>query len=300
VASFEHDTGKPLTFSNYIHTYDIEPARLLDVKSWSNWKNEALGLVAEPEPDYDALKQAAERVAQASGPNYLKAIKTLPESGKKLLGQNDIYANMLHGLLWQNPASKLGMTNRDESFSRLYLNPQSLGDIVEIAEYKLGVTTSLGSSPYPELPLELHAHYGNTEIQSAFGRDVFIGSAQSGPGVLTFKEKKAYALLITLQKSEKDFSPSTMYRDYPLSPKIFHWESQGNTTQDSPTGQNLIHHVKRGFSIHLFVRKTKYAGNKVLPFQYLGKATRIKHEGECPISFEWELDYPMPGELLEG
>ena len=300
IESFERDTGKTLTFRNYVQTYDIDPSRILNIKSWSAWKDEAHGVAAEPEPDYKTLKQAAERIVLSTGPTYLNAIKALPDSGKKLLARNDIIANMLHGLIWQKPASKLGMTNRDESFSRLSLNPKSLADIVEIADYKLGITTSLGSIPYSELPLELHAHYGNTEIQSAFGRDVFSGSAQSGPGVLSFKEKNAYALLITLQKSERDFSPSTMYRDYPLSPQIFHWESQGNTTQDSPTGQNLINHVQRGISIHLFVRRTKYLGNKVQPFQYLGKATRIKHEGECPISFDWKLEHLMPGELLEG
>jgi superfamily II DNA or RNA helicase len=300
LATFERDTEKKLTFGNYIQTYDIEPSRILDIKSWSAWKDEARGVAAEPEPDYEPLKQAAERIALSTGPGYLNALKALPDSGRKLLASNPTLANMLHGLIWQNPASKLGMTNRGESFSRLSLNPKALGDMIEIAEYRHGITTSLGLTPYPETPLELHAHYGNTEIQSAFGRDVFEGSVQSGPGVLLSKDKKSYALLITLQKSERDFSPSTMYRDYLVSRQILRWESQGATNQSSPTGQNLIHHLERGISIHLFVRKTKYLGNKVLPYQYLGKATCVKFEGECPIRFDWKLEHLMPGELLEG
>jgi hypothetical protein len=91
-----------------------------------------------------------------------------------------------------------------------------------------------------------------------------------------------------------------MYRDYLVSRQILRWESQGATNQSSPTGQNLIHHLERGISIHLFVRKTKYLGNKVLPYQYLGKATCVKFEGECPIRFDWKLEHLMPGELLEG
>jgi superfamily II DNA or RNA helicase len=300
VATFEQDTGKRLTFGNYIHTYEIDPARLLDVKSWSNWKNEALGLVAEPEPDYDALKQAAERVAQASGPNYLSVIRSLPQSGLGLLSSGDRAAMMLHGLLWQKPAAKLGMKGKEETFSRLSQNPRGLADIAEVADYKLSITNSLGKRPYPDLPLELHAHYGNDEIQAAFGRDIFSESGQKGVGVLHFPWCKSYALLITLNKSDRDFSPSTMYRDYPISRELFHWESQSNTTQTSESGQNLINHVTRGYAIHLFVRSTRTVGPATAPFQYLGKASYVEHKSECPIAFVWKLEHLMPGELVEG
>ena len=33
-----------------------------------------------------------------------------------------------------------------------------------------------------------------------------------------------------MNKSEKDFSPSTMYEDYAINDKLFHWQSQ---SQDS-------------------------------------------------------------------
>lgn len=300
LASFEQDTGKPLTFGNYIHTYDIEPARLLDTKSWSEWKNEALGVVAEPEPDYDALKQAAERVAQASGPNYLKAIRNLPQSGMGLLSSGDRAALMLHGLLWQKPAAKLGMKAKEDIFSRLSKNPRGLADLSEVADYKLSITNSLGKRPYADLPLELHAHYGNDEIQAAFGRDIFTESGQKGVGVLHFPWCKSYALLITLNKSDRDFSPSTMYRDYPISRELFHWESQSNTTQVSESGQNLINHADKDYAIHLFVRSTRTNGPATAPFQYLGKATHVEHKGECPIAFVWRLEHLMPGELMEG
>ncbi len=31
------------------------------------------------------------------------------------------------------------------------------------------------------------------------------------------------AFLITLKKSDTDYSPTTMYRDFALSPELFHW-----------------------------------------------------------------------------
>ena len=38
------------------------------------------------------------------------------------------------------------------------------------------------------------------------------------------------AFFVTLKKSEADYSPTTMYRDYPISPTLFHWESQSTTS----------------------------------------------------------------------
>lgn len=292
--TFEQDTGKKLTFSNYIYTYDIDPSRLLDVKSWNQWKNDALGLVAEPEPDQAMLKQAAERVALSTGPNYLRAIKSLPESGLSMIKDKDPTGLMLYALLWQKPGEKIGMSALGESFLRLKSNPRALNDLIEVADYKLNQTKTLGIKPYNELSLELHAHYGNDEIQAAFGRDVFNESGQKGVGVLHFPWCKSYALLITLNKSEKDFSPSTMYKDYAISRERFHWESQSNTTIASDSGQNLINHVQRGYSIHLFIRNTRTNGPATAPFQYMGKATYVEHKGECPIAFIWQLDHPMP------
>ncbi|OLN27466.1 Helicase, C-terminal:Type III restriction enzyme, res subunit:DEAD/DEAH box helicase, N-terminal [Desulfosporosinus metallidurans] len=42
---------------------------------------------------------------------------------------------------------------------------------------------------------------------------------------------------MTLNKSEKDYSPSTMYQDYSINEELFHWQSQSRTTVESLTGQ---------------------------------------------------------------
>ncbi|MCA1788220.1 MAG: DUF3427 domain-containing protein [Desulfobacteraceae bacterium] len=51
--------------------------------------------------------------------------------------------------------------------------------------------------------------------------------------------------------------PTTMYADYPISRSLLHWESQSNTALDSPTGQNLVHHTARGYTILVFSRDRK-------------------------------------------
>jgi len=47
-------------------------------------------------------------------------------------------------------------------------------------------------------------------------------------------EYRTDLLMVTLKKSEKRFSPSTPYRDYPISPDLFHWDV-GDQVMGPPT-----------------------------------------------------------------
>ena len=49
-------------------------------------------------------------------------------------------------------------------------------------------------------------------------------------GVFYFAEHNVDAFFVTLKKSEADYSPTTMYADYPISRDLFHWESQSTTS----------------------------------------------------------------------
>jgi hypothetical protein len=155
----------------------------------------------------------------------------------------------------------------------------------------------------PDLPfpcsLELHARFSATDILAAFDRATLSSAGQKGTGVLHFSDIKVYVLLITFQKTEKEFSPTTMYADYPISRSVLHWESQSNTALDSPTGQNLVHHTARGYTILVFARDRKKHNNCTVPFQFLGPVDHVSHENERPIKMVWQLRYPMPVEMFE-
>ena len=43
--------------------------------------------------------------------------------------------------------------------------------------------------------------------------------------------------LVTLNKSDRDFSETTRYEDYSIDRMTFHWQSQSTTTPHSKTGQ---------------------------------------------------------------
>ncbi|MBA4392244.1 MAG: NgoFVII family restriction endonuclease, partial [Desulfobacca sp.] len=101
------------------------------------------------------------------------------------------------------------------------------------------------------------------------------------------------------QKTEREFSPSTMYADYPISRELLHWESQSNTVQDSETGQNLVCHKERGYTILIFARDRKRRNSLTVPFTYLGPAECISFESERPIKMVWRLRHPMPVDMFE-
>jgi hypothetical protein len=125
-------------------------------------------------------------------------------------------------------------------------------------------------------------------------------SGPAGVGVFHDEERKCYVHLVTFRKSEQDFSPTTQYRDYPISRTQLHWESQSTTTQLSATGQNLLHFRERGYTILFFARLEKRIGDETAPFIFLGPADRLlSADGNRPISIVWELAYPMPAALFE-
>lgn len=104
--------------------------------------------------------------------------------------------------------------------------------------------------------------------------------------------------LITLNKSDKDYSPTTMYEDYAISPSLFHWQSQSTTAADSPTGRRYIHHAAQGGRILLFVREFKQDALGTSPYTFLGKATYVSHTGSKPMNIVWKLEKPIPAKYL--
>ncbi|NKZ15516.1 DUF3427 domain-containing protein [Mycolicibacterium septicum DSM 44393] len=154
---------------------------------------------------------------------------------------------------------------------------------------------------FTDVPLALHASYSREEILAGLG----FASQKRTPstmreGVAWCPEVNADAFLITLKKSDTDYSPTTMYRDFALSTELFHWESQSTTSAASPTGQRYIHHRERGSHILLFVRETRTNALGAAPYIFLGPANYVSHEGDRPMAITWRLRQAMPAQVYLG
>jgi hypothetical protein len=107
------------------------------------------------------------------------------------------------------------------------------------------MTLTRPSSLAPEIPLHVHAMYSRDEILGAYG----VGSPAHPPqfreGVRYIESAATHLLLVTLKKAEREYSPTTLYRDYAISPTLFHWESQSTQSAGSPTIRRYEEHARR-------------------------------------------------------
>ena len=118
--------------------------------------------------------------------------------------------------------------------------------------------------------------------------------------VIHVPERRTYLHLVTLKKSESDFQPTTMYRDYPISRTRLHWESQSTLAVHHETARNYIEWKARGYTILFFVRTEKKMSGLPSPFIFLGPASDlVSQRGERPIAMVWDLAHPMPAALFE-
>ena len=178
---------------------------------------------------------------------------------------------------------------------------REIGDLLEI------LADRLRTVPRPldragKVPLASHATYTLGEIVAAHGRTDKRGAlVLPQGGVLWNEETQTDLLFVTLEKSDKDYSPTTRYADYPVSPTLFHWESQNTASPDTPTGRRYIEQTARGTNVVLFVRERKRDGwGETLPYHCLGRARYRSHDSERPMKILWELDRPMPGWLYQA
>ncbi|HEY9503460.1 MAG TPA: DUF3427 domain-containing protein, partial [Pyrinomonadaceae bacterium] len=109
---------------------------------------------------------------------------------------------------------------------------------------------------------------------------------------------KADLFFVTLNKTESDYSPTTMYEDYAISDNLFHWQSQSTTSAEGKTGQRYIHHAERFHSILLFVREDKSRNTLSVPYTFLGPIDYVSHRGSRPISIVWRMRYKLPAKLI--
>ena len=144
----------------------------------------------------------------------------------------------------------------------------------------------------------MHSNYSTNQILAAFGYYNEEKSPAFREGVKYFEDKDLDIFFITLNKSEKDFSPSTLYEDYAINEQLFHWQTQSRVSESSPTAQRYIHHKKRNHQIALFVREYKIENGQTAPFVFLGTADYVKHSGSKPMSFVWRLREEMPSNMV--
>jgi len=188
-----------------------------------------------------------------------------------------------------------GYSTYDEGLAAIRADPAAAAELSAVVDLVFDESRRDAiplSGSLTNVPLRVHASYQREEILAALD----YANLQRKPtsmmqGVAYSETLNVDAFLVTLKKSEADYSPTTMYRDYPVSPTLFHWESQNATSVASPTGQRYLN----GSSAVLLFCRIEHKGEfETAPYVFLGPASYVSHKGERPISITWELQHAMP------
>lgn len=267
-------------------------------RGWVQLRRDA-GLGAPPAGDDDqALVRAVGRMLHINDAERLTFYEATlaadsPPSGEACSIRNQRLLTMLHFDLWQAKKSAPVM---GEGFRRLWAAPAVRAELREV----LGVLDAQANAVThpltlsPDIPLQVHASYSRDEVLAAVGASTPEKPRESREGVLWVEPSQCDLFFVTLNKDPKHFSTTTAYRDYAISPTLFHWESQSTTTERSPTGQRYINHRERGSHVLFFVRSEK--GDA---YVLVGPASYVSHTAERPIEFTWLLDQPLPAAVFD-
>ena len=305
IRDFQADVGQEVTLSNFLRYYHLELRQLYRRNNKESFARlcVAAGVRAEfQEPDEVMLTRACKSFAAIDSRRWLSfltdVLARLDELATRIFSPlEERMLQMLHFTIWQDSTEKLGFASPAESISTLSRNPVLLQELQEILAYQqeqldfIDQPCDLGFA----CPLDAHCHYTRDQLFAAM--DYYKPNTVRA-GVYHLEEKKLDIFMITLNKSEKHYSPSTMYKDYSINQNLFHWQSQSTTSDTSPTGQRYIHHREQGGRILLFVRENKEDICGTAPYLFLGTASYVRHNGSKPINIIWRLDLPIPAKFL--
>ena len=305
IASFADDSGLALTLGNFLDYYHLDPRALYKFSSFSRLCARADVAEDFAEPLEETITKALARFAAVDSRRWIAFLldilprlddvdfAALPEPEKRML-------QMFYVTVWGKAAEDW---NDDEVLDNLYAladSPVMLAELMELLRYKYDRIDFI-DEPVAlsfDCPLDLHCTYTRDQLLVALD---FLKPATVREGVKWLPEKGLDVFFVTLNKADKDYSPTTMYNDYSVSESLFHWQSQSTTAADSPTGQRYIHHRERGSKVLLFVRefKTDRIAGGAEAYTYLGTAGYVKHEGSRPMNITWRLDWPIPAKFLK-
>jgi superfamily II DNA or RNA helicase len=295
-----------LNLEGFVQESGIELSDVLrSGRSWTSLRRDA-GLPTRDGSTYESsLLRRVRALAHIDDPERAQTYRRLLQddgpSYDELAPLQRSFARMLFFSLWPNGG---GFTSYSDGFRALRQERAVRDELVEITDFTMDHARHRAlplSGRLGDLALRVHARYQREEILAALDYADFQHRPSTfQSGVLYSEAHNSDAFLITLIKSAADYSPTTMYRDYALSPTLFHWESQGATSVASRTGQRYLNHRQHDTKILLFVRERNANDLGTAPYLFLGPATYTSHTGDRPIAITWQLDHPMPTEMFQA
>lgn len=300
ILNFKHQSTLSLTLQNFLAFQNIDLQLIYKKGSWRRLCAEAGVIEDFNDPNEEEITRGIKRLLQCNSISYLNFIKSLIIRKFTVDGLNDEQKQMLlmlHYDIWQKDGEKLGFGSIRESMAQIGKNPTLIIELTEVVNYlidKIDFVEKAIDLPY-SFPLKVHSRYNRDQILVALRLHQFEKASSNREGVALNKEINTEALFVTLKKSEKEYSPTTLYDDYAINEYLFHWQSQNATTPESPKGVSYIKQEENRKKILLFVREQNDDEfGFTMSYVFLGEAKFITSTGARPMNIEWQLNEPIP------
>lgn len=302
--TFEADTGLPLTLSHFVEHHGMT---LHDFYGGRTGKRYFRGLMAEAgltdaiEGELEEYIRRLPSLLSINSRSWLTFLIRYLEQGYGPKNEEEERMLVMFYYTFHRAApEKLGFSGVEDGVKRVLACEAFRAEIVDILKYNLAHLRFVdkGNDFSYTCPLDIHCTYSIDQVLAAFGYWNADQSPAFREGVKYFADEKTDIFFITLNKSDKDFSPSTLYEDYAINERLFHWQTQSRVSEHTATAQRYIHHRETGHRIALFVREYKEEHNYTSPFVFLGEADYVSHEGNKPMSFVWRLREEMPAKMV--
>lgn len=302
LATFTEDSELLLTLANFTSYYHLDVRNIYIRDNFSRLC--VLAAVREDfsEPIEEILTKAFPRICAINSRRWIKflldiftRIEDLEIAALKKAEQRML--QMFQFTIWQKSVEECGFRSLKDGLLQIKNNPVLYAEMIELLQYNLNnidfIDEPVGLGF--DCPLDLHCTYTRDQILVAMD---FMKPSTVREGVKYLPEINMDVFFVTLNKADKDYSPTTMYNDYSINEWLFHWQSQSTTSETSPTGQRYINHRQRGSKVLIFVREFKKDIAGTAPYTFLGLADYIKHEGSKPMNITWKLHRPIPAKYL--
>ncbi|WP_405331520.1 DUF3427 domain-containing protein [Fibrobacter sp.] len=304
IASFSEETGKCPSIYEFLDYFNLKLDSIYSTgKSFARLCVEAEARENFSEEIEDVVTKALPRLSFMDSRRLIEfIIDFLPKINDYTIAdfsevQKKMW-QMLQFTIWQKPYEECGFKDLLEGFRKIANAPTMMNEITDLLMYKYEKIDFI-DEPIPvsyECPLDLHCSYTRDQILVALD---FMKPRSSREGVKYLEDKKTDVFFVTLNKSDKDYSPTTMYNDYAINDNLFHWQSQSTTSAHSPTGKRYINHHQIGTNVMLFVRENNNTKLGKAPYTFLGLVDFVSSEGSKTMNVIWKLRKPMPAKYLK-
>jgi superfamily II DNA or RNA helicase len=297
--NFKHQFALELSLQHFLDYTGIELPVIYKKGGWGILCADAGVIEQFQEPLADLIVKGIKKLMQCNSISYFKFVlacinnevdynnPTAQESLLLLMFQYDFFQSDL----------KTRSQTFEQCFNQLKENPVMLAELTEVLHYLIKQIKFVEKAielPFA-FPLKVHSRYNRDQVLVAMQLHQLNSPSSNREGVALNHKLNAEALFITLKKSEKEYSPSTLYDDYAVNETMFHWQSQNATSSSSPKGLSYIdqHHLNKTILIFVREQNDDQFGN-TMGYVFLGKAGFLDSYGDKPMNIQWRLEEPMP------